>query len=56
MTSVETFRPLPEMTVLSDPREIPGVGRLPVHAPGTEPFTGPGQRALEGMLAGFPPG
>jgi hypothetical protein len=25
-------------------------------APGTEPFTGPDQRALEEMLAGFAPG
>ncbi len=29
---METFRPLPDVTVLSDPQEIPGVGWLPVHA------------------------
>ena len=29
---MDTFSPLPGVTVLSDPQEIPGVGWLPVHA------------------------
>ncbi|MDP9391180.1 MAG: MBL fold metallo-hydrolase, partial [Actinomycetota bacterium] len=29
---MDTFRPLPGVTVLSDPQEIPGIGWLPVHA------------------------
>jgi glyoxylase-like metal-dependent hydrolase (beta-lactamase superfamily II) len=29
---MQTFRPLPGVTVLSDPQEVPGLGWLPVHA------------------------
>ena len=29
---MDTFRPLPGVTVLSDPQQLPGIGWLPVHA------------------------